>query len=80
MPFFANEGVEASQYTSLGNSKHEICGDFLGMTTWRSDKLDDRSLNWNWKTGAFHVNMVRALSTPSPTDLFTVNNPRGMRK
>jgi len=59
----------------LGNSKHEICGDLLGMITWRSDKLDDRLLIWNWKTGVFHVNMVRALSQ----SYFTVN-PRGKRK
>jgi hypothetical protein len=61
----ANEGVlrlEASQCPSQWNSKHEICGDFLGMVAWRRDRLDDRLLIWNWKTGVFHVNMVRALS------------------
>src|SRR5260221_11635873 len=59
----ANGGVlrlEAPQYLSTGNSKHEISGDFLGMITWRSDKLDDRLLIWNWKTGVLLVSMVRS--------------------
>jgi len=70
----ANGGVlrlEASQYPSSGCSKHEISGDFLGMTTWRGDKWDDRLLIWNWKTGVLHVNMVRATSAKphrEPTD------------
>jgi len=34
------------------------------MITWRGDKLDDRLLIWNWKTGILLVNMVRALHKP----------------
>ena len=63
-PLSANEGIlhlESSQNPSTGNSKHEICGDFLGMIAWRGDKWDDRLLIWNWKTGILLVNMVRAL-------------------
>jgi hypothetical protein len=60
----ANEGVlrlEPSHIPAPGNSKHEICGDFLGIITWRSDKRGyDSLLIWNWKTGVLHVNMVRA--------------------
>jgi len=43
------------------NSKYDICNDVLGMITWRSDRLDDRLLIWNWKMGTPLVNMVRAL-------------------
>ena len=60
-PLSANEGVlclEPSRRHSLGNSKHEISGDFLGMITQRSDVFDDRLFIWNWKTGIIHVKMV----------------------
>jgi len=50
--------LEASQYPSTGNRKHEICSDVLDMITWRGDKLDDRLLVWNWKTSILLVNMV----------------------
>jgi len=53
--------LEISQYTSTGNSKHEIYGDLLGMVTWRSDKLDDHMIIWNWKTAVLFINMVRGL-------------------
>ena len=60
-PLSANGGVlylESSRRPSLGNSKHEISGDFLGMITQSSDVFDDRLFIWNWKTGSIHVKMV----------------------
>jgi len=60
-PLSANGGVlylESSRRPTLGNSKHEISGDFLGMITHSSDVLDDRLFIWNWKTGIIHVKMV----------------------
>jgi len=63
-PLSANGGVlrlERPRSPSSGNSKHEVCGDLLGMMTWSSDALDDRLLIWNWKTGVLHVNTVRDL-------------------
>ena len=60
-PLSANGGVlylDPSRYPSLGNSNHEISGDFLGMITESSKVLDDRLFIWNWKTGIIHVKMV----------------------
>jgi hypothetical protein len=60
-PHSANGGVlylGPSRRPSLGNSKHEISGDFLGMITRSNDVLDDRLLIWNWKTGIIHVKKV----------------------
>jgi hypothetical protein len=60
-PLSANGGVlylESSRRPTLGNSKHEISGDFLGMIMHSSDVLDDRLFIWNWKTGIIHVKMV----------------------
>jgi hypothetical protein len=60
-PLSANGGVlylEPSRRPSMGNSKHEISGDFLGMITQSSDVFDDRLFIWNWKTGIIHVKMV----------------------
>ena len=63
-PHSANGGVlhfEPSRCPALGNSKHEISGDFLGMITHGITALDDRLVIWNWKTGVIQVRMVRAL-------------------
>ncbi|KAF8502819.1 hypothetical protein F5888DRAFT_1120008 [Russula emetica] len=60
-PLSANGGVlylEPSRRPYMGNSKHEISGDFLGMITQCKDVLDDRLFIWNWKTGIIHVKMV----------------------
>ena len=65
-PLSANGGVlhlEPSRRPSLGNSKHELSGDFLGMITQSSDVFDDRLFIWNWKTGIVHVKMVLFLQT-----------------
>jgi len=59
-PLSANGGVlylEPSRRPSMGNSKHEISGDFLGMITQSSDVFDDRLFIWNWKTGIILVKM-----------------------
>jgi len=58
--------MEQSRRPALGNSKHEISGDFLGMITRSSNAFDDRLFIWNWKTGIIHVEMVRGLSPPVP--------------
>ncbi len=64
-PLSTNGGVlhlEQSRRPYLGNSKHEIIGDFVGMTTQSSEALDDRLFIWNWKTGVLHVKMVLLIS------------------
>ncbi|KAF8467487.1 hypothetical protein DFH94DRAFT_296796 [Russula ochroleuca] len=63
-PLSANGGVlhvDQPLRPSLGNSKHEISGDFLGMITKNYKSFDYRLLIWNWKTGNVFVKMVRAL-------------------
>src|SRR5258708_378390 len=60
-PLSANGGVlylEQSRRPSLGNSKHEVYGEFFGMVTVSRDALDDRLFIWNWKTGIMHVKMA----------------------
>ncbi|KAH9991075.1 hypothetical protein BJV77DRAFT_1068571 [Russula vinacea] len=58
--------VEHSRRPSLGNSKQEVSGDFLGMITKSYKEYDDRLLIWNWKTGIVYMNMVCALPLPFP--------------
>ena len=43
----------------MGNSKHEISGDFIGVMTSHDDRRDDHLFILNLKTGFLHVKMVR---------------------
>ena len=54
-------GVKESWYVSLGNSKHEISGDFVGVMTSHDNRRDNHLFIWNWNTGFLHVKMVRSL-------------------
>ncbi|KAI0264989.1 hypothetical protein BC834DRAFT_970540 [Gloeopeniophorella convolvens] len=63
-PLSVNKAIlrlEESQNASGGNSKQDVCGDYLGLMTWNGDRLDDRLAIWNWKTGERLVNMPMKL-------------------